>query len=75
MTHTPKWIIETAVKCGDWSEEDVIKHFLLDGYGLKTAKKYLREYEDLGLIWWEGSILRTKWPISKSTIAVPSLSS
>lgn len=75
MTHTPKWIIESAVKGGDRAVPEIIKHFVLDGYSVKTAKRHIRDMEAVGLLTIEDGEIRPHWGFSKSTIAVPSLSS
>lgn len=59
MTHTPKALVKMAVSSGLNTRQEVLKFFLTDGYSLKTAKRWLRDLEDNGLIREEdGSI----WP-------------
>lgn len=74
MTRTPEWIINECIARGFLTKEEVLAAMICAGYGLKKAKKRLREFEDLGLIYWnEAGEIKKNFLQFKSTIAVPSL--
>lgn len=74
MTHTPRWIIDKCCEERARARSQVLGAMISEGYSLKRAKRWLRDYEDLGLIEWnEYDEIRRNWVFRKSAIAVPSL--